>query len=246
MEGMRSKMDLVGYLSSGYPSKEETLKNAAAYIEGGCDVLEIDLPTDNPHIDGELIQHRMVNSFTNDPSLRSQANVIREIHKMYPTQRIFLLAYEETIINFGIKSFIQLYRDVEAEALILVATSDHQLKNELMSHKIKIATYVQYHLPAEEIEAAKKTNGFVYLQATPFDENLSKHESLKEVIAHLKEVEGIEAPIYCGVGISTPEDIKQVKEAGAQGAFVGSGLLRKEEDKEELIDYIKQLKQASF
>lgn len=239
-------MDLIGYLSSGYPSKKETLKNATAYIEGGCDVLEIDLPTNNPFIDGELIQHRMINSYINDPTLQSQAVVIREIHKMYPKQRIFLLAYEETVINFGIDRFIQLYTEVNAEALILVAVSDHKVKDELVAHNVKIATYVQYHLPKEEVQAAKHTNSFVYLQAKPSDENLSKHDSLKEVIAHLKDVEGIEAPIYCGVGISTPEDIKQIKNAGGHGAFVGSGLLRKEEDKEELISYIKQLKQATF
>lgn len=239
-------MDLIGYLSSGYPSREDTLKNAAAYIEGGCDVLEIDLPTDNPYIDGELIQHRMIHSYNNDPSLKTQTTLIREIHALYPTQRIFLLAYEKTIIDFGIEEFLKLYNDVKAETLILVAMMDDKVKNELMSNGVKIASYIPFHLPTAELSAAKNTNGFIYLQSKPDDPTLSEHKTLKEVIHHLRTVENIQVPIYCGVGISTSNDVQYIKESGGEGAFVGSGIIKREGNKDLLVNYLKELKQATL
>lgn len=49
-------MDLVGYLSNGYPSNAETVRMASAYIQRGCDILEIDFPSKNPYIEGDLLK----------------------------------------------------------------------------------------------------------------------------------------------------------------------------------------------
>lgn len=237
-------MDLIGYLSNGYPSPEETIKNAAAYIEGGVDVIEIDLPSNNPYIDGEVLQHRMKESYKNDPSLQSQAETMRKIHRLYPTQRLFALAYEETILKFGVEEYISLMLDCQVEAVILVATSNQDVKNKLKEEGIKVASYVPYDLPKGELEEAKLANGFVYLQAKPATDVKTSFDSLKEVITHLRQDVQIKRPINCGVGISTRQDVEMVRSAGANGVFIGSSLLKKSENKSELIEFLKDLKEG--
>ncbi|MGB4695305.1 MAG: tryptophan synthase subunit alpha, partial [Bacilli bacterium] len=52
-------------------------------------------------------------------------------------------------------------------------------------------------------------------------------------------------PIYCGVGISSPEDIRRVKEAGADGALVGSLVLKLHNDIPKMSATIRALKAAA-
>ena len=40
-----------------------------------------------------------------------------------------------------------------------------------------------------------------------------KYPTLKDCVQYLREC-GIDRPIYCGVGVHAPEDVKLVKEAG--------------------------------
>lgn len=91
---------------------------------------------------------------------------------------------------------------------------------------------MQYQMLEEEIESAKHSNGFVYLQAKPTPGQgfvNPEYPALKDCIKCLRD-HGIERPIYCGVGVHSPEDVKMVKEAGGDAAFVGSTILKLQED----------------
>ena len=49
----------------------------------------------------------------------------------------------------------------------------------------------------------------------------------------------------CGVGVSTVEDVKRVKDAGADGAFIGSTFLKLQNDVPALKAKIKEFKAAT-
>jgi tryptophan synthase alpha chain len=235
-------MQLICYLSNGYPSIEKTLNNAADYITGGCDIIEIDLPTDNPFLDNQLIQNRMVASYNSDPTLNSQSKTVVTLHDRYPNQKIIILAYEKTIKEYGEEKFASLANKIQAESVILIAPENDKIKKFLMKEGVKVASYIQFHLPEKEIEEARDSNGFIYLQAKPGNEIKEGFESLDKIIKYLREERGFTQPIYCGVGISTKEDVKMVKAAGGDGVFIGSGLLKKEQEPNKMVGYLKGLK----
>ena len=93
----------------------------------------------------------------------------------------------------------------------------------------------------EEIESAKASNGFVYLQAKPSGNVNPRYPELKDCIRHLRQC-GIDRPIYCGVGVHAPEDVRMVKEAGGDAAFVGSTILKLHEDVPAMKDIIRKFK----
>lgn len=181
-------------------------------------------------------------SYSSDPTLESHANTIRKIRLLYPDQRLFIVIYEETIITYGISKFIDLILECNIETVILVASTSRYVTNELKKNQIKIASFVRYHLPQKEVDIARQGNGFVYLESKPSKEYLNTKDSLKQVIDKLKNELGVDKPIYCGVGISNSNDVRHVKEAGGDGVFIGSALLKKEHDKLALINFIKDLK----
>lgn len=240
-----SNCKFIGYLSFGYPNIEESLKRAEVYVNSGCDILEIDLPTNNPFLDSEFIGNRMKKAYENCSNYEKYFENIQILRNKYKSVGMLILAYEHTITEYGVDKFINKCKETGIEDIIFVGNKDEKTKNELIKKGLKISTYVQYHLDDLEVQNALNSNGFVYLQAKPgkkgFKEN---YETLNEVIKYLRK-KGIKQSIYCGVGISEKEDFKMVNDAGADAAFVGSSLLKKEtfEDIENMIktwkNYIK-------
>lgn len=48
-------MDLICYLSNGYPSLERSIEIAKDYVKGGCDIIEIDFPSRDPFLEGSTL-----------------------------------------------------------------------------------------------------------------------------------------------------------------------------------------------
>lgn len=237
------KTKLIGYLSLGYPSIEESIKNANLYAKSGCDIIEVGYPTDNPYIDGEYIGNTMIKGLENCPDEERLFSSMEEIKKSNPNIQILLVVYEHSIIKVGIKSFIAHCKKIDIQDLILVGPQNDDVKNELIKNNLKVSCYVTYGLPEKEIMEAKNSNGFVYLQAKPENEIREGCETLKQCIEYLKQKD-IKNPIYVGVGISTPEDVHMASLAGADGVFVGSALIKKQHDEKELERFIIELKNS--
>jgi tryptophan synthase alpha chain len=236
-------MKLICFLSYGYPTIAQSIEIAEQYVQAGCDVLEIDLPSSDPYLEGEYIAARMKAALEQCSDYRQYMAGIAEIKRRSPTAEIILLCYDNTLREVGLEEFVQFCRANGLRSLIYVGAEDDQAKRELMAAGMEISCYVRYHLPEEEVRAALASNGFVYLQAKPTDGRINpQFPTLKDCINHLRE-RGVTREIYCGVGIHTPEDVLMAKEAGADGVFVGSAILKLQNDPAKLQEAIRCFKQ---
>jgi tryptophan synthase alpha chain len=154
-----------------------------------------------------------------------------------------LLLYEHSIEKLGYDKFISYCKTNSIEDIILVGLKDETIKDSLIKEGLKISCYVTYGLPDSEVNDAINSNGFVYLQAKPSSSVRPGCETLDKCIKYLKD-KGIVNPVYVGVGVSTKDDVAMASEAGADGVFIGSALLKRQHEYEELSKYIKELKSA--
>ncbi|KMY51494.1 tryptophan synthase subunit alpha [Peribacillus loiseleuriae] len=235
---------LICYLSNGYPSLEKTMETADLYVEGGCDIIEVDIPTDNPFLDNEFIGGRMSKAFEQDQNYDHYLGTISTIRKKYPEKGVLIVLYEHTLIAIGVEKFIKYCLDNNTKDIILAGPENNDVKNILMKNGIRVSSYIQFHLPADEIELARNSNGFIYLQAKSVGVEKNGCDTLKECINYLREI-GIDQPIYCGVGVSTQEDVRLVSASGGDAAFIGSAVLKKQDDPVELVRFISELKVAT-
>lgn len=243
-KGINNMTKLICYLSNGYPNLEKTLETADFYVEGGCDIIEVDIPTDNPFLDNEYIGGRMSKAFAQDQNYDHYLNTISSIRSKYPEQAMLIVLYEHTVKDIGIEKFIKHCKDNSTMDIILAGPENNDVKNELMEQGIRVSSYIQFHLPDEEIELAQSSNGFIYLQAKSVGKEREGCNTLADCIEFLRQ-KGLKQPIYCGVGVSTPEDVKMVAESGGDAAFIGSAVLKKQDHPKELIQFIKELKSAT-
>jgi tryptophan synthase alpha chain len=231
-------------LSNGYPSIDSSVDMAKKYVEAGCDIIEVDFPSSNPYLEGEYIASRMHKALEVCSDYDKYMDGIAEIKQNLPNTKIILLMYEDTVRDIGVDKFISYCKENRFSDLILVGLKDEVVKNRCIEEGIKVSCYVQFNMSDSEIEVAKNSNGFVYMQAKPININVNpQYPTLKDCIAKLR-AEGIEREIYCGVGIYTPEDIRMAKEAGADGVFVGSTILKLQHDVVQMQQVIRSLKDA--
>ena len=116
-------------------------------------------------------------------------------------------------------------------------------------HKLGIgmSAAIQWDLKQERVDyALSLEDGLVYLRSKPSSENQIQPglETLDKIIFYLRN-KGIKLPIYAGVGIRTPDDIKRLKENGIEGCFLGSSLMRHFDNEKELFKTIEELAKAA-
>lgn len=223
-------MKLICYLSNGYPSIEKTAEMARNYVDAGCDIIEVDFPSRNPYLEGEYIANRMKTALENCDDYQKYMDGIVRIKNENPHTKFILMVYENTLLEIGVDRFISFCRENGLNDMIYVGSNNAEVREKLINGGIRMSCYVQFHMPEEEVEAALSSNGFVYMQAKPTTGNINpEFPTLKDCIARLRSL-GITREIYCGVGIHSPEDIKMARDAGADGVFVGSTILKLQND----------------
>ena len=239
-------MEVSLYLSNGYPTLEASFQMAKEYADAGCGMIEIDFPSRDPYLESELIKSRMAQALEVCDDFEKYMEEIVEVKKALPNVKLLVLSYENTIREIGVEKFTKFCLDNDLKDVLLVGLSSEEIKERIIEAGIRVSCYVQFQMLEEEIESAKKSNGFVYLQAkvTPGQGHVNpKYPTLKDCVQGLRDA-GIDRPIYCGVGVHAPEDVKMVKEAGGDAAFVGSTILKLQDDipamKEKIREFVAQ------
>lgn len=223
-------MELICYLSNGYPSIDASVEMAGHYVKAGCDVIEIDFPAHDPFLESPYLADRMHKALEACGDYGRYMEGMKRAKALLPGTKFILLAYEETVKEIGYERFIAFCQENGFADMILVGLKDNTVKDRLIADGIRVSCYVQFQMLPEEVASAKASNGFVYMQGKPAEGQVNPgYPTLKDCIAHLR-AEGITRPVYCGVGIHTPADAKMAREAGADGVFIGSAILKLQED----------------
>ncbi len=229
------------YLSNGYPTLENSYQTAIEYADAGCRIMEVDFPSRNPYLEGQYIADRMAKALEACDDYEKYMESMVKMKKLLPEVHFLVLAYENTVEEIGTEHFIEFCKENDFKDVLLVGLKGEIIKNQIIESGLKVSCYVQFHMLPEEIESAKASNGFVYMQAKPNGNINPDFPTLKDCIKHLRDC-GIERPIYCGVGIHAPKDVKMAKEAGADAAFVGSTILKLHEDVPAMKGMIRKFK----
>lgn len=236
-------VQIIGYLSFGYPDIETSILRAGTYVEAGCDCLEIDFPSDNAFLDSDFIKARMHEAYAVCSDYDKYFAGIAKINALHRDIKKMALCYEQTVRKIGTEYFAENLMAQGVQDLILVGNENAEVKEKLIGLGMKVSSYVPFDLNDAAVNDAKTANGFIYLQAKPAGKIREGYDTLAKCVEYLRAA-GIENPIYCGMGVSTPADIEMIKAARGDGAFIGSALLKLKTN-EEIKAYIGSLKQKA-
>lgn len=245
LDKIGGKMKTLCWLLGGYPSISENERILEAYVKGGCDGIEWSIPVADPYREQAHLKPWALKAFENCPDFSEHLNSIEKFRKKYPSIEIYPGIYMEMTLVVGIDNIIGFFKKNNIDTIFLVGTYSQDLIDIYKNSGLKIAkSSVSYYLRDEEISNAKDGTGFIYLQALPYESEIKAgytSERLRECVALLKK-ECPGRPIYCAKGIRKMEDLRIIKEAGADGYILGSILADYYGDLGKLEEVIKAYK----
>jgi tryptophan synthase alpha chain len=200
-----------------------------AYIDGGADILEIGYPFSDPIADGPVNQRGAQRAIAGGITPASFFALIKRIRRSSDIP-IGLLLYANIVHHVGYRKFCTLAADAGIDSLLVADMPPEEygaLGREMTAAGLHRVFIVSELTPPDRMRMiCENVDSFVYvvsrLGTTGTDSKLGA--SVGSTLARLSAV--TDKPLAVGFGISTPEQVTEVIDAGAHGAIVGSALVK--------------------
>jgi tryptophan synthase alpha chain len=216
---------LVPYLMAGVD--DEWLDVLDAVIAAGADAVEVGLPFSDPIIDGPVIQEAGSRSLERGTTAVS---VLAELSRRDFAVPLVVMTYFNLIAHLGLERFAGLAASSGISGAIVPDLSLEELDDwERVAESSGIAPVLLVAPstpPARAAAIAKRSRGFVYAVARMGVTGVRSElgPGIAEVVEKIRATPS--APILVGIGVSTPEQAKEVASV-ADGVIVGSALVRR-------------------
>ncbi|MHB8585121.1 MAG: tryptophan synthase subunit alpha [Thermoplasmatota archaeon] len=247
----RGEAALVAYLMAGDPD----LARSRPYMEAAlrhADVLEIGLPFSDPIADGPTIQKADVRALAAGTKVNDVLALVRDL-RARTEKPLVLMTYANPIFHMGYQTFAARARDAGLDGVILPDVPLEESADVGAALGAAGLDLIQLASPATSPERMRRiageTHGFLYLVSlygvTGAREGVAV--TVRPLVERAKAAAGT-TPVAVGFGISNPDQVRQMVEAGADGVVVGSSLVAYVEagrSPEDLARFVSDLKNGT-
>jgi tryptophan synthase alpha chain len=223
---------LIAYLTVGDPNIESTPRLVGALIEGGADIIELGIPFSDPIADGPTIQNAVSRSLLAGAEPLDAMRAARVILEGHPDTPIVLMTYFNPIFRLGPSRFLQLARASGVSGIIvpdLPVEESREYKKQCTDSGIDT---IFLSSPSTEPERLKQillqTSGYLYLISLYGVTGIrvkTSDSALGLITKYRDHLAGC-VPLAVGFGISQPEHVGKIIQAGADGVIVGSAFVK--------------------
>ena len=222
------KINLMSHLVAGYPTDELSFTAARALVEGGADILEIQLPFSDPSADGPAIQGACTKVLQRGYKTADGLSFIEKLHKEFPQVKIYLMSYGSLIYTPGVENFCKRAAATGVTGMIipdLPFDNDEGLTAACRTNGMENIPVAAPSMSPERLSKLAHA-GFPYIYAalrtgitgtnTKIDEN---------TLQFLNKVSEGGSKVYGGFGISNGEQAKALADS-VEAIVAGSVFVR--------------------
>ncbi|MBD3392872.1 MAG: tryptophan synthase subunit alpha [Chitinivibrionales bacterium] len=224
----QNRIAFVPFAVAGDPDLRTSEKILRAYLSAGADILEIGYPFSDPMADGPVNQRAAQRAIASGITPARFFAMIRRLRAA--TDAPFgLLLYANTMHHLGCEAFCAAAADAGIDSLLVAdmpPEESRDLLKAMRKHGLASVFIVSELTPPERIRfICRQTSAFVYvvsrLGTTGVHRDFST--SVRQTIRRLRGLTSL--PLCVGFGLSSPRHVAEVRDAGADGAIVGSRLV---------------------
>ena len=228
------RLGLVGYLTCGYPTLEETAGLMVALEKGGADVVELGVPFTDPMADGATIQKCNEQALKQGVQLADCFETVKKARDEGLEGPVVLMGYYNPFRAYGFENLAEkaLASGVDGFIIVDLPPEEAELEGVLKVCKDSGLGFVPLVAPTTTNERLK------YL-ATSSDAMLycvsvlgvtggaaAEKADLGPFMARVKKAAASDVPLAVGFGVSTPSNVEDVASSGADAVVVGSAIIR--------------------
>lgn len=253
---LRAKNELafIPFLVLGDPDEERSLALLEACVKGGADMIEVGIPYSEPLADGTVIQRADLRALSAGIDVEGALGILRKFKEKHKIP-VGLLVYYNLIHARGFDSFYKLAKDSGIDA-VLAADAPVEESGELLEMAEKYGLAQVFLTPPTTTEKRLEkildaVSGYLYIVAVVGITGV-RQEVQRQTVKLIEWIKSkTDIPLCVGFGISKPEHVKELAESGADGAIVGSAMIKVLEehldagDEAEAVEqFVKSMKRA--
>ena len=224
---------LICYVVAGYPDIKTSEKIIDTLIESGADMIEIGIPFSDPIADGKTIQEALHSSLTIGVTPQQCLELSERIRVKHPETPLLIMTYSNILFRRGYDNFSKDAKKKGIDGFILPDVSiEESLEYVNAAKKNEMSTIFLVSPNTSELRLKmiiEHCSGFLYAVSV-FGITGERQKFHKYTFAFIRKVRKLtkgKIPIAAGFGISHPDHVKNMIEAGADAVIVGSAIIRK-------------------
>lgn len=245
---------LVAYLMAGYPDRASSLEALRTSADAGADIIELGVPYSDPLADGPVIREAADaaraaaarDSSGGTFGLAETIDLAREfIAGAESAPPVVLMGYVNPLMRIGYEKAASAIRDAGVDGVI-IPDLPPEMAGPWLSVSAEIDTVflvAPTSTPERLAKVAAASRGFVYCVSTTgvTGERTEIPVELSALVARVKASTSL--PVAVGFGVSTPQQAGSIA-AIADGVVVGSAIVRRQNDPDELRSFVSELAAA--
>lgn len=227
----------VFYVNFGYPDNHFTRGILEQYLRCGAKAFLFDLPSFAPYLETDAIQKNMAYVLQHQ-GIKGVMAGISEFRSLHRDITISMIVYTDSIVKVGTGVFTQWCGENGIRHVSLISRErDGDMLSQMIQGGIIPTISAEYSLDAAK-QTGVRGDELVTIQfgkkGTAYRESFAQR--LQAVRAAV-----LGNPVWAEMGISTAEDVREIKVCGADGAIIGSAAMALWDDPTELCAYLKTI-----
>ena len=224
---------LICYVVAGYPDIRASENIITSLINGGADIIEIGIPFSDPIADGSTIQDAIQNSLISGTTPDMCLELASRIRKTFPDIPLIIMTYSNILFRKGYIQFAQQAKKSGIDGLIIPDIPIEEAKEYLDAVKkagMSTIFLVSPNTSEKRLKIISKfCTGFLYVISIfgTTGERKGFDEYTIQSIKRVKKVISDNLPLAVGFGISNPQHVRYMINAGADGVIIGSAIIKK-------------------
>ncbi|MFM9088283.1 MAG: tryptophan synthase subunit alpha [Cyanobium sp.] len=220
---------LMPFLMAGDPDLASTAATLLALEANGADLIELGIPYSDPLADGPVIQAAASRALASHTTPGGVLDLLASLRGQL-TVPVILFTYSNPLLNRGMESFCRQAAEAGAAGLVvpdLPLEEAEKLSPIAAAHGLDLVLLVAPTTPAVRMARIHTSSrGFTYVVSVTGVTGVraALESRVEPLVGALKQQGG--CPVAVGFGISGPEQARQVRQWGADGAIVGSALVK--------------------
>ena len=222
-----SQKALITYVTAGDPELENTKALVLEMAQKGADLIEIGIPYSDPVADGPVIEKAAQRALSQKIKIKDIMEIVKEIRKASQVPLLYLV-YFNCILQYGVEAFVSDCKNVGIDGLIvpdLPFEESAELRAMGEQYDIRMITLIAPTSKDRIQKIVQGAKGFIYcissMGVTGTRDRFSTN--FMDFIEEIGKYSDI--PKAIGFGISTPAQIRQLKDY-CDAMIVGSAIVK--------------------
>lgn len=217
---------LIGYLPTGYPDVDTSIKAMTTLVRSGCDLVEVGVPYSDPGMDGPTIAAATEQALRGGVRVRDTLRVVEAISNA--GGRATVMTYWNLVLRYGVDAWA---RDLAGAGGLGVITPDliPEEADEWFAaseeHGLdRIFLVAPSSTPQRLARTVESCSGFVYAASTMGVTGARDvvSNAAPELVSRVKAISDI--PVGVGLGVRSRQQAAEIA-SYADGVIVGSALV---------------------